>query len=425
MKCIYAVFMVVFFSIEALAGTILNTQCTKVNTGGPIEGMNINTPYTVASVTKVFTSHWAIARLGLRYRFPTIVHVTPLPDKTFDVHFEGANYPYFDKDMYQFFVGELNRIGVKHVNKLTYDENFNYASDVRYDPMLAHGNDEQNLVQIMKDLRKDSTNINAGLARLNAKAMTIENMKLPASLALRVNDIHFLEKRVFNPAANTVSLYLPSSELSRNLKEMNRNSNNFVADRLFKMLSVKENYSDFILSRLLTVRADEVAFLNGSGYPALINGNKVYNKASCAAVLEMMSDLRNTVMQSGFGLQDILPVAGKDTVEDGNSTVTQLYGSAVSNGVLLGKTGSVLDTVALAGLIVTENENLFFQTSFTVDKPEDRTAAFSKIKTWITNELIKNKRKSALDQYVSKAFLPFDKNSQLRKIESNNFRQVP
>lgn len=425
MRTIATITLIIFIACEALAGTALNTQCTKVNAGGPIEGMNINTAYTVASVTKVFTSHWAIARLGLKYRFPTIVHITPLPNKTFNVHFQGANYPYFDKDMYQFFVGELNRIGVKHVNKLTYDENFNYASDVRYDPMLAHGNDSQTSEQIMKDLRKDSVNINAGLVRLNAKAMTIENLKLPAKLTLRVNDIHFLEKSSFSSTATTVSLYLPSSELSRNLKEMNRNSNNYVADRFFKMLSVKENYIDFILSRLITVRADEVAFLNGSGYPVLVNGNKVYNKASCAAVLEMMSDLRNTVMQAGFGLQDILPVAGKDTVEDGNSTVTQLYGSSVSNGVLLGKTGSVLDTVALAGLIVTENENLFFQTSFAVDTPEDRGVAFSKIKTWITNVLIKDKKKSALDQYVPKAFLPFDKNSQLRKIESNNFRQIP
>lgn len=425
MRIIATITLILFIACEALAGTALNTQCTKVNTGGPIEGMSINSPYTVASVTKVFTSHWAIARLGLKYRFPTIVHITPLPNKTFDVHFEGANYPYFDKDMYQFFVGELNRIGVKHVNKLTYDENFNYASDVRYDPMLAHGNEDQNLVQIMKDLRKDSQNINGGLVRLNAKAMTIENLKLPARLTLRVNDIRFLEKREFNSAPSTVSLYLPSSELSRNLKEMNRNSNNYVADRFFKMLSVKENYLDFILTRLLTVHPSEVAIINGSGYPVLVNGSKVYNKASCTAVLEMMSDLRNSVIQAGFNLQDILPVAGKDTVEDGNSTVTQLYGSNVSNGVLLGKTGSVLDTVALAGLIVTENENLFFQTSFAVDGPEDRASAYSKIKTWITGELIKNKKKSALDQYVPKAFLPFDKNSQLRKIESNNFRQNP
>ena len=354
-----AIMLVSLFAFEAQAGTSLNTQCTKVNAGGLIEGMNINSPYTIASVTKVFTSHWAIARLGLRYRFSTIVHITPLANKIFDVHFEGANFPYFDKDMYQFFVGELNRIGVRQINKLTYDENFNYASDVRYNPMLAHGNDDQNVVQIMKDLRNDSVNINTGLARLNAKALTIESLKLPASLTLKVNDIHFVEKREYQLAANTVSLYLPSSELFRSLKEMNRNSNNYVADRFFKQLSAGENYIDFILRRLLNIRADEVALINGSGYPALTNGTKVYNKASCAAILEMMSDLRNSVMQSGFGLHDILPVAGKDTVEDGVSTVTQLYGSDVVNGVLLGKTGSVLDTVALAGLIVTENENLF------------------------------------------------------------------
>lgn len=416
-RIFYLFILPVFISTAGNAGTALNTQCTKSNLGGQIEGININTPYTIASVTKVFTTHWAVARLGARYRFKTAVHVTPVTKNIYDVHFEGALFPYFDKLMFQFFIGELNRIGVRHINKLTYDENFLYASDVRYNRMLAHGNDDQDIIEIMKDLRKDTQAINVGLANLNARALALENMRLPAQLIIRINDILFLQKKDFQPISTTTTLYLSSSELARNLKEMNRNSNNYVADKIFSRLANVEKYTDFILTRLFSIRPDEVKLLNGSGYPIFNNADKVYNEGSCAAVLEMLADLRQILQLAGLNLQDVLPVAGKDTLDDGVSTVTQIYASDLTNGALLGKTGSVMDTIALAGLIVTENENLFFQTSFHVDNtPADRLSAYSKIKDWLVY-LLKDKKKSELDQYQPKAYLPFDNRSQLRKVD--------
>lgn len=415
--------LIALFTIEGFARTSLNTQCTKTNAGAQIEGTNINTPYTIASVTKVFTSHWAITRLGPRYRFSTIVHITPVKKNIFDVHFEGALFPYFDKSMFQFLVGELNRVGIRFINKLTYDENFLYATDIRYNPTLAHGNGDQDVIEIMKDLRRDTLSINTGLAGLNAKALTLENLRLPAALTIRINDIQYLEKKEFQPSVNTTSLNLPSSELFRNLKEMNRNSNNYVADTFFRKLSENENYIDFILNHLLMIKPDEVNLYNGSGYPIIYNGAKVYNKASCAATLEMMADLRQSMVKSGLNLEDLLPVAGKDSIDDGSSTVTQIYGSELTTGTLIGKTGSVLDTIALAGLIITENENLFFQTSFNVDNnPDDRLFAYSKIKEWLTNVLIGDKKKSDLDSYQPKAYLPFDKLSHLRKTDNFKIR---
>lgn len=415
---IISTLLIFSYSTVSFANTSLNTRCTKNAANGQIEGLNINTPYTIASVTKVFTSHWAISRLGPQFRFPTIIHAAPVEKNIYDVHIEGSLFPYFDKTFYQFFIGELNNLGIRHINNLTFDENFLYSTNVRTDSLLAHGNKDLNINEIIKELTEDSKTINNGLAALNAKALAIENLKLPNVLSLTINDIHFLGKNDFEPTSDTVSFYLQSTELYRNLKEMNRNSNNFVADKIFKMLSEKENYRDFILNYITEIKPDEVTLFNGSGYPAFIDSNKVYNEASCAAVVEMMADLKQSLKNTGFDIKDIMPVAGKDSVEDGNSTVTKIYGSELTSGVLIGKTGSVIDTVALAGIIATENENVFFQTSFNVDNTiEDRQWAYSKIKDWL-NELIKDKKKSDLNSYQPKTFLPFDGKSQLKRINS-------
>ena len=268
----------------------------------------------------------------------------------------------------------------------------------------------------MKDLRKDTTNINDGLTALNAKALALENLVLPAELAISIGDIHYLPQAAFRPTPQTVAYYLYSTELYRNLKEMNRNSNNFVAEKIFKKLSENEDYLDFIVKRL-GISVDEINIQNGSGYPIYIDNQKFYNQASCAAVVEMLDDLRQSLRADGLDCKDIMPVAGKDTAADGDSTVTQIYGSELTSGTLIGKTGSVLDTIALAGMVSTENENVFFQTSFHVDEsPEDRALAYSKIRFWLANELLKNKKKSDLDKYQPKAFMAFDGGSKLQRI---------
>ena len=419
LNCIFYFLLFLIFSFKSVAITTLNTQCTKNIVNGHIDGFNINKTYSIASVTKVFTTHWAISAWGSRYRFPTIIHITPIANNIYDVHIEGSLFPYFDKTMFQFLAGELNKLSVGHVKNLTFDENFTYSTNIRTNALLAHGNADQDITEIINELRTDTTAINTNLAALNAKALAVENLQLPNTLFLLINSINFVKKNDFKVSLGTISYNLFSSELYRNLKEMNRNSNNFVADKVFKKLSETENYIDFVLSHLLTVKPAEIILYNGSGYPILNNGNRVYNEASCSAVIAMMDDLRQIMINTGLDLKDVLPVAGKDSAGDGDSTVTQIYGSEQTSGTLVAKTGSVIDTISLAGLVATANENIFFQTSYKVGPTsEDRALAYSKIKDWLSNQLIKDKKKSDLDSYRPKTFLSFDGGSQLKRINS-------
>jgi D-alanyl-D-alanine carboxypeptidase len=236
---------------------------------------------------------------------------------------------------------------------------------------------------------------------------------LPASLTLTIKDIHYKAKKDFAKTAQTKSFVLTSSALHRNLKEMNRNSHNFAAEMIFRKLTENFGYDSFFRVKFPFIPAEEIKIYNGSGYPSLVNGDKVYNSASCRTVVEVMSDLRNTLLKQGLEFKHIMAVAGKDASADGDSTVTQIYGADETNGALIAKTGSVADTIALAGMISTADETTFFHTSFDTEQtPADRQQAYGKIRDWLINRL-KGKKKSDLDQYVPKSYLPFDKSSGL------------
>ena len=404
--------------------TKLNTQCTKNSVSGVIEGLNIEKPFTIASVSKVFATHWAIVKLGPQYRYSTRVHVTPLEDDIYNVHLSGVLFPYFDKTVYQYLISELNRLGVNKINFLTYDENFIYSSDMRSNAMLAHSNKTQTTVEIMRELRKDTTNINVGLAALSAKAKALENVKMSRSLSLTIRDIHYVPRVDFQTAGSTVTYEFKSTELHRTLKELNRNSHNYATDLIFNRLSLIENFNDFLTARL-NVPINEFSIYNGSGYPVFINEQKLYNEASCRVIVEMMADLRQEMLKGGLEFKDIMSVAGKDSDADGRSTVSQIYGSDKTNGALIAKTGTVNNTIALAGMVSTENENVFFHTSFATDNtPADRQLAYGKIKDWIINGLIKDKKKSNLDKYIPKTFLAFDRGSSLVISNSSRSRRL-
>jgi hypothetical protein len=183
----------------------------------------------------------------------------------------------------------------------------------------------------MRELRRDTTNINVGLAALSAKAKALENVTIPRSISLTIRDIHYKPRSEFQSAGSTVTYEFKSVELHRVLKELNRNSHNYASDLIFSRLTLLEDFGSFITTRL-NVPANEFSIYNGSGYPVFINEQKLYNEASCRVIVEMMADLRQEMIKGGLEFKDIMSVAGKDSDGDGRSTVSQIYGSDKTNG---------------------------------------------------------------------------------------------
>jgi len=61
---------------------------------------DVEKKFRIASLSKVLTSHWAIAKLGPEYRFETKVYVTPGVSQTScNLHFEGDMDPYMGREM--------------------------------------------------------------------------------------------------------------------------------------------------------------------------------------------------------------------------------------------------------------------------------------------------------------------------------------
>lgn len=382
----------------------LITSCSEEGYTGGLKGSsNVNTSMPIASVSKVFTSLWAAERLGLDYRFPTQVYITKQADGSANVHLRGSAFPYFDRVMFYFLIGELNKRGVKAINELTYDENFEYASIVRSKGDLVHSNGEQSETEIMRELRADVTGLRTRYSAYLSKTQPLVKNTLPKSVSLTVKNIAAQSMKVFNPANATSTFMMRSSELHRTLKELNRNSHNFAADKVFERLQRTEKFSSY-LTKVVGAGEKEFSFYNGSGYPEYIGGQKYYNSASCRTVVEVMKRLTQVAAKQGKGLRYVLPVAGSDSRSDGNSTVTNIYLTNNTDDSLLAKTGTISQSVSLAGAALTNDGVVFFHaTSSTRDYTSIRKFLASIIKT--------NGGKDPLDNYKAQAFVPFDENS--------------
>ncbi len=377
------------FSKKGFARAQVNTECALNETSGELVGLRSNVSYTLASVSKVFTTFWAVNALGPDYRFPHLIFISPTGARNFDVHISGSQFPYFDRSMLHHLASQLKLKDITSVNRLTFDENFEYSSIVRTNPKLAHQNKDQDTAEIRNELRRD-------LNRL-----------------LPVKSIELVSTTVFQPSGNTSKFLYQSVPLHRILKEMNRNSHNFAADKIFEKLQRKESFESFMKTKP-SIPTGQYAVYNGSGYPTGFNGKKVYNTATCTAVVTMMSELQKSLSEHNYNFTDIMAVSGKDAAADGESTVSQIYGDKATEGVLIAKTGTVADTVALAGLVSSEKGPVYFHTSYVYDSSaEERRQAYDSIRDRLHAELIRNGGKRPFGNYQPVAFLPYDKMSLL------------
>ena len=400
--------LILIFSACTILSTIsfakLITQCSSEGSDGNITGSsNMHARYPIASVSKVFTSLWALEKLGATYRFPTQVYLTKLNTGNYDVHLRGSVFPYFDRTMFYFLITELNKRGVTKIDNLSYDENFEYGTVIRNNRDLAHKNGTQSETEIMQQLRSDVTKLSVNYKRFFKDTQNLIKLKLPSSAQLHVKDIHATSMQNFDKDTATSSFMLKSSELHRTLKEMNRNSNNFAADKIFERLSRVQNFSDFMLNSV-GAAANEFNFVNGSGYPEMVDGTKTYNSATCNTVINVNKKLFKVSAAQNFGLRYILPVAGMDSTVDNDSSLTKLYSNSLTTGSLVAKTGTIDPSVSLAGAVLTQDDLVYFHISAT-------TNDYAQIKNFVSTLIKNNGGKEKIDNYSQQAYLPFDEKS--------------
>lgn len=405
---------VLFQGLQASAASLRAECFVAAKDGSVVEGLEIDQRQPIASVSKVLTSHWAIATLGKDYRFETTVHITPLEDGGVDVHLEGGNDPYFALPQFQYLTAELNKMGITQIREMTFDEDVQFLMDARRTE-VAIGHwlpSDPSRERVMRNLRAAVTSIESNYAVHAAEISKSSKIEMPKRLALKIGNIEFLSKVEYEKNEVTKSYNMKSITLDRILKEMNRNSNNYAAEVIFRHLGGVEAYHEFIDSRL-TIDRESLLFVNGSGnrFDHETLGAQ-YNEASCATVLRVLVDLGNIIESQGGKLQDVMAVAGEDALGEA-STVTRIYSNDSTSSAVIAKTGTVNPVVTLAGLGSTQHGDIFFTYIMGTDGSRvDWTAGRGEIRKKLVSMM--NKNGGARDlHYTARQFIEVDQGSLL------------
>jgi D-alanyl-D-alanine carboxypeptidase len=387
--------------------------------GEEIQGVNLDRRHEIASVSKIMTAYWAVKKLGVNARFTTAVHIKKVDDDLYDIHFQGSRDPYTGRDMLQYVVGELNRLGITKVRHLTFDEKFKFLADVRG---VAAGHFTPNTPSadtVMRQIRSVIATMSTGYPNLLARAKAVHNMQLPRTIKLTASDISLLESSDFD-ARDFDSAYLyKSAPMHVVLKEMNRNSNNHAANQIFESLGGAEAFTRFIKADLGLDEGD-IRFVNGSGDRHDVEGGKaLYNEASCRSIIKIVVALRTELRKTDSYLQDVMAVAGSDA-EGERSTVTALYNNDETGDALIAKTGTVNPSITLAGMVNTEEGRVYFGYIYSADGTASSWRdARAKIRTQVVKLFQKFCGRSKVD-YNAVQYLAFDWSSRLQKVENRS-----
>jgi D-alanyl-D-alanine carboxypeptidase/D-alanyl-D-alanine-endopeptidase (penicillin-binding protein 4) len=404
-------------STLALAKSEMNSMCyLEDKEGAVVEGSNAQKMYEIASVSKIVTSFWAINSLGPDFRFTTRLFVDAAGNGAYDVHIAGSEDPYFGREMTHFLFSELQRNGITKIRNLTFDESFSLFWSVREKPTWSIDPSARDIETVLKQkLRLKSAEYT--VTRLQAQK---QGMKLEPSLKTSITSVKFKSKNDFNPTATTRSFELKSAPLHAYLKEMNRNSNNHVADHLFQIMGGPAEFQKFIKARL-NLDPDDINLNNGSGDRIFVKdeknkSQKVYNEASCEALVNIISAIRVDLKKSNYDIQHIMAVSGVDP----QTTLGGRYSSKQMAGAVVAKTGSVDPAITLAGMITTEQGNVYFGILYKTRSASDWPSARNQIRNNVMGLMNKFGGKNAIDDYSSAAFLPFDDKSAIGEMTLKN-----
>lgn len=318
----------------------------------------VQTPFRIASLTKIFTSHWALYQLGPEYRFDTRIYLTPgTHPNGCNLHFEGDMDPVMGRDSLNQIMKDLQPVFAKHscrqVQTISFDENFRALL-----PIMDHQKSHSALSQFAwsNPARFDSSN-----RTLQEITQFFKGQKNPQ---FKLDQIGLIQKKNYQAYLNTVPYEVysyKSQPLSQILKELNKYSHNYIPNVIFTKLGGAQAYQKFIEARLQLNNKD-LSILNGSGYPVIEeDGTKTYNVASCESLVMMLKDMddyfKNSKSPKKYQLADVLPVGGP---HESYSTFKSLYASSTFDNTLAAKTGSAERAITFSGVISTEEGNLYF-----------------------------------------------------------------
>jgi hypothetical protein len=404
------------------------------------------TGFELASVSKLFTSLWAIESRKQNYvlfpkQFKTYFSYNV---DTGNLYIKGSFDPFFGidrlEDALQIIQGELKRRGelnIKPVQKITtynfvqlpiYTNQSSYELKIQetsqalaLSPLLA----QKSVRSVVAYLKKRG---NPFFTATDIDALTVDNNQIQPS----VTDA--------NSIGNFVNITSFQRPLNHLLIFLNTFSHNLGSDLIYQLLGGNKIFENFLVdffppemsSVILHGKHDSAqhlgydpeipfAFYNGSGLPYSQNAkvtdlpeiqdrplepqkdltdelldtesanSRMRNKATCQLIFKTLEGIQNSRLLTQSSLEDILPVNGTGTLKRSISV-------DIPKGTFVGKTGSLNNLMTLAGILKTNYGNRpFFLSFFRNNLDEDgnyRPDAFAGnasifIRSTVTTELVK------------------------------------
>ncbi len=327
--------------------------CFEDETG--IQGQNIDQVTKPASVSKLYTTLWAMERLGPQFRFKTQFHL--VGDELF---IEGGFDPYFVSENIMLIMDKLFVSGTKRISKIHFDSAFSYnwTSDSK---KIA-----SRLLKVFKTNKWDNLlkqtyhQVNRHLKQEGRDPLTFSSFS--AAKASR-------SKRKADRA--NLSLSFESSPIIKHFKQVNMYSNNFYTDAIFNYLGGEKSFNDYITTKLNT-NSSEIYFYTGSGLGA--------NYTTCRLTLRMLEELSSTLEELKIDMTKIIAVPGSDA-----GTMEKRF-QGNFNKKIVAKSGTLNDTSAFAGYLLNDSKTRFAvlnQTTPYADKTPARNLQDNIVKEFI------------------------------------------
>lgn len=321
---------------------------------GELFGHNPHKQVTIASVSKLITSLWAIEELGADYRYPTKFY---LKDKK--LHISGSLDPVFSHRKLFFLLAQLNNQGVKELEEITFDKNLRvYTKAEKYIGTILTVGPSRTAANLKDFWNTPTWEKLKPFYNDFAKETPVElreHLSLPETwegFELKVGKVSLVDK---NPVGDDALLHL-SPQMERYLKFTNIVSNNYIADQVFDKLGGEAGFDkyyakiqkDFSQSSLGESSSDTplVKMYSGSGLDSKRDGKRVDNYATCATVLELVDRLHNILEDAKVPIQKVVAVPGTDL-----GTFRSRLKSPRLNKTFVAKTGTLFHTSAIAGVL--------------------------------------------------------------------------
>lgn len=386
-----------------------------------IDGQRIRAKVKIASVTKLFTSFYVLKTLGPDYRFVTQLRYN---ERTKAAYILGSKDPYMGTRTLQFLVSELNRMGIRELTNLYFDENFAVYGDVEVTGNKMWSDvsmpaevrySGRSVKNTEKDLKYFLGHFRAGY-EATRQAAESQDVKMAKAVQLKVAKVSYLPRENILSDPYTHAFNYHSSPVLRYVKDLNSHSNNYVADQLIAATGGIQKFQEFFVNNL-GFTEDDFELRTGSGLwvndpyvegkERIRTANQKDNLATCEAVMNVIWEMNRFLKKKSLKLQDVVMVASQDR---GTLNIYRVYKSEELSSSVLAKTGTLATANALAGEITAETGDYFFGIFFeTVTR--NALAQANKYRDQIVRDLMSELGGKNPVDYLAHAFLPFDKYS--------------